>query len=440
MFTEILVFGAGRSSTVLIEYLLHHAPQLKWRITVADIIPGPATAKLKGNPHGKAIEADVRNQDQCFELVKNADLVISMLPAFLHIFPAKACIHYKKNMVTASYWAKDLQTLEKDVIANNLLFIGELGLDPGIDHMSAKQKIDEIHEQGGKIKVFRSYTGGLISPECNDNPWNYKFTWNPRNVVLAGKDGARFLKSGMETFLPYEQLFKSAESIHIPEWGTYEVYPNRDSLHYRQIYELWEAEELVRGTIRNEGYCEAWNVLIDLGLTDEKTKMQAFSAQDFLFRLFPEKRHLSFAQLIRTLVTPERQSAILPKLEWLELESAPVRNEMVLTPAEWLENILLEKWQLKPEDKDLILMLHEMEYVLEGETHLVRSRMAFQGENAINTAMTQLVGLPVGIFVKHFLLGNIQANGMVIPIDPKIYTPILNELKSLGVIFIDQYM
>ena len=252
---NILIIGAGRSASALIGYVLKNAEKFDWDVTIADSNIELARKKVNGHPHGKAVQLDVMMDQQRKDLISKVDLVVSLLPAFLHIKVAHDCIAYDKHLITASYVSKEMYQLGEEARRKNLIFMGEMGLDPGIDHMSAMQQIDSIKEKGGKITAFRSYTGGLISPESDDNPWRYKFTWNPRNVVLAGQGTAQFLKENKYNYLPYSRLFESFEVVDIKGMGPYEMYPNRDSLLYRDVYGLDNIPNILRGTLRNVGYC-----------------------------------------------------------------------------------------------------------------------------------------------------------------------------------------
>jgi len=293
--------------------------------------------------------------------------------------------------------------------SRNLIFMGEMGLDPGIDHMSAMEAIDKIKDEGGKITAFRSYTGGLIAPESDDNPWNYKFTWNPRNVIMAGKGTAQYLENGKYKYIPYNRIFKQYRVIDVPGMGEYEVYANRDSLLYRDVYGLSDIPNILRGTIRHRGFCEAWNALIKIGLTDN-----SYPA-DFL--------------------KVDVDSDVIHKLKWAGLLRKKRIKLKDASPALILENLLLEKWALKKKDKDMIIMQHEFEYELNDEKHQRISTLVLKGKNAKDTAMAKLVGIPLGIFVKLVMQSKIRATGVNIPVAKEVYQPVLEELKDFGVIF-----
>ncbi|MFM2268675.1 MAG: hypothetical protein RL757_2116, partial [Bacteroidota bacterium] len=265
---NILIIGAGRSATALINYVLNEAQKHNWSVTVADADPEAAKLKVNGHPNGRATWLDATKVNDRRDLIGRADVVVSLLPAHLHLEVAHDCLKLKKHLITASYISKQLYALGDEARERALIFMGEMGLDPGIDHMSGKQKIDEIVAKGGRLKSFRSYTGGVVAPESDDNPWHYKFTWNPRNVVLAGQGTAQFLEDSKLRYVPYNRLFKEYQVVNIPDMGEWEVYANRDSLLYRDIYDLGAIPNLFRGTIRHRGFCDAWNALVQIGLTD----------------------------------------------------------------------------------------------------------------------------------------------------------------------------
>jgi len=281
---NILILGAGLSTASLIEYLLRHASEGQWNLTVADIDIETAREKLGDHPHGTAVLLDIFNESQTAELISGADLVISMLPARFHPMVAAACLEAGKSMITASYVSPEMKRLDYQAKSRKLLFLNELGVDPGIDHMSAMRIIDRIHGQGGKILSFRSYTGGLIAPDSDNNPWNYKFTWNPRNVVLAGQGTASFIRNGEIKYIPYHQLFRRTFKTTVANLGEFDVYANRDSLSYRDFYNLPDIPTLIRGTIRKAGFCEAWDIFVQLGMTDDSYVME--NTESLTYRQF----------------------------------------------------------------------------------------------------------------------------------------------------------
>jgi len=439
---QIAILGAGRSATILIHYLLETAKTNDWSIIVADSNLEAALQKIDKHPKGKAVYLDAGQTLQRQDLVRESDLVVSLLPPHLHNLVAQDCLHFGRNLVNASYVSRELQNLDQAVRQKGLIFMGEMGLDPGIDHMSAMEKIHQIREKGGRLTAFRSYTGGLIAPECDDNPWHYKFTWNPRNVVLAGQGTARYLEGGRIKYLPYQRLFKRCRTIGVDGLGEYEVYANRDSLQYREAYGLKGIPNLLRGTIRARGYCDSWDALLQLGLTDNSFTLipsPDWTYSDLLEAYCEEKESGSLKERIARMLGLDPASEAIAKMEWLGLfgnDRIPKMENP--TPALVLEELLLRKWALRPADKDMIIMQHEFEYDLEGRSRRLVSTLVMKGSDSRDTAMARLVGLPLGIFSRLLLEGKINAPGVHIPVMPEVYKPVLAELAKFGVVFSDK--
>ena len=440
---NILVIGAGRSATALINYVLDQAKKYNWNVTISDNNLELAQQKVNNHPNGRAVWLDVMKVNDRRDLIGRADIVVSLLPAHLHLEVGHDCILLNKHLITASYVSKEMYQLGDDARDRDLIFMGEMGLDPGVDHMSAMEKINEIKEKGGKLTAFRSFTGGLIAPECNDNPWNYKFTWNPRNVVLAGKGTAQYLENSKLKYIPYNRLFKDIQPVEIDGVeGDYEGYANRDSLLYREKYGLEGIPSILRGTIRNAGYCEAWNALIRIGLTDSSYPILDSDKLTYhgLMEAYVGHEHKgnTVKERIASLLKIDVKSEVMKKLEWLGLFSKKRINLPNATPALILEHLLLDKWKLQPEDRDMILMQHQFEYELKGKKHLLTSTLIMKGEGSHDTAMARLVGLPMGIFVKLVIQGRITQKGVNIPVTKEVYAPVLEELKKFGVEFVEK--
>jgi saccharopine dehydrogenase-like NADP-dependent oxidoreductase len=308
--------------------------------------------------------------------------------------------------------------------------------------MSAMQRIHKIKGMGGKILAFNSYTGGLVAPESDDNPWHYKFSWNPRNVVLAGQGTAQFLEDHKLKYIPYRRLFRQYRQISIPNMGQYEVYANRDSLLYREAYGLQDARTLFRGTIRSKGFCDAWNALVRIGLTDATFPIvdsDQLTYHDLMEAFLGISQHTgSVKDRVSKMIETEPDSEIMHKLEWLGLFSKRRIKVKNATPALILENLLLEKWSLKPEEKDMVIMQHIFEYELNRRKKKLTSTLVLKGQDGTHTAMSKLVGLPVGIFVKLLMLDKISTTGVLIPTVPEVYEPVMAELEDHGVKFAEQ--
>lgn len=435
---NILIIGAGLSSSALIKYVLDKATVNGWFVTVADAVLENAEKKIGKHPQGRAVWLDVMKVNDRRELIGRADVVVSLLPAHLHLEVAHDCVKLKKHLITASYVSQEMYRLGDEARDRELIFMGEMGLDPGIDHMSAMKMINDIKGQGGKITSFYSYTGGLIAPESADNPWNYKFTWNPRNVVLAGQGTAQYLENGKLRYTPYSRLYKEKKELNIPNVGVLEAYANRDSLLYRDVYGLADIPNILRGTLRNVGFCEAWDALIQIGLTDADFPILhsgEISYHELMDAYVDKYNGGSVKERIALMLGEEENSPVMQKLDWLGLFSKKKIKLPNATPALILEHLLREKWKLKPNDKDWVVMHHEIDYELKGERRRRTSTMSLKGKNAEDTAMAQTVGLPMGIFVQLVIEGKIQSRGVQIPVMKEVYEPVLAELEEFGIVF-----
>ena len=361
-----------------------------------------------------------------------------MLPPFLHPAIAVHCLRFKKHLVTASYVSQEMKNLDEEAKKAGIILMNESGLDPGIDHASAMKVIDRIKSEDGKLKVFKSYTGGLIAPESDDNPWGYKFTWNPRNAVLAGQGTARYMENGKYAFIPYQKLFTRIDKIHVDGLGDFEGYANRDSLNYRSVYGIEDVQTILRGTLRKTGYCEAWNVFVQLGMTDDSyiiPESEKLSIREVVESFLPNGKGNVQTRLSEYLGIPLK-GEIMAKLEWLGLFEDIHLKIKNASPALILQTLLESKWKLKEGDIDMIVMQHQFEYELKGSgTKFYATTLVVKGNDAIHTAMAKTVGLPVGIIAKLILEGNIKLTGVQTPTVKEIYQPLLRELETLGIRF-----
>ncbi len=437
---KILVIGAGRSASNLITYLIKKSVLENLHITVGDLSLKNAEEHLNNHPNATAICLDIFKKDERKKAVQNADIVISMLPARFHIEVAKDCVAYGKHMVTASYISEDMEALNESVKAKGLVFMNEIGLDPGIDHMSAKQVIDRIQKKGGKLILFESFCGGLVAPESDTNLWNYKFTWNPRNVVLAGQGGsAQFIQEGQYKYIPYNRLFRRTEFLEVENYGKFEAYANRDSLKYRNIYGLNNIPTMYRGTIRRVGYSRAWNMFVQLGMTDDSYVLENsenMSYKDFVNAFLPYHPTNTVRLKMRHELKIDQDDVMWAKLLELDLfnpdKKIGIKNA---TPAKILQKILEKKWTLAPDDKDMIVMYHKFGYELNGVKKKIDSKMVILGDNQTFTAMSKTVGLPVAMATLQILNGKITTPGVQLPTKEEVYMPILKELEEYGIIF-----
>lgn len=431
---HIVVFGAGKSATCLIEYLITTVQANNWQLTVADNNLATARSKTGDAPHTRAVAIDVEDDTSRSSLITTASLVISLLPPSLHYFVAKDCVELGKHLLTASYIDERIAALAPQIENKGLLFLCEMGLDPGIDHMSAMQLIHRIKASGSRITAFKSHCGGLVAPENDDNPWHYKISWNPRNVVLAGKAGALFKEDGREIHLPYEQLFDPNRGVNIPELGFLAWYPNRDSLSYIPVYQLEEASTFIRTTLRYPGFCFGWKNLIDLKLTDETGQYQTdgMTLQQFFHQHFAAHKAAATAA-----GQMHEGNLFMQQLRFLGMDDNHTQiNKGTCSTADVLQFALEKKLVLGKDDKDMIVMLHEITYeTAAGISNTISSTLIVKGKDQLHTAMAKTVGLPLGIAAKLILQGKIQLTGLHIPIIEAIYEPVLEELEQHGIVF-----
>ena len=424
---HILLFGAGKSASVLIDYLKKLSDERRWKVTVADADAIAAAAKIGTHDHVKAVELSIDDEAQRQRLVRSADVVISLLPPALHYTVALDCIEFKKHLLTASYVDEQLAKKAKEINKLDVLFLCEMGLDPGIDHMSAMQLIHRITDEGGTIRSFVSHCGGLVAAESDNNPWHYKISWNPKNVVLAGKAGAVFKENGTVKTMKYEELFNNCNEVTVEGAGSLAYYPNRDSLGYIPVYGLQQADTFIRTTLRHPDFCKAWKTIVDLGLTDEKNTYETDSMSVGAFL----KAHFDKNKVPLTL----DNGPLLEQFNFLGLNDETLINKGLACSADVLQWIIEKKWALQPEEKDMIVMVHEIVYDVAGSRSQLTSELIVQGEDNVHTAMAKTVGLPLGIAATLLLDGEISERGLHTPTVPGIYEPVLAKLASYGIAF-----
>jgi saccharopine dehydrogenase-like NADP-dependent oxidoreductase len=438
----ILILGAGLSSSSLIRYLLEKSVENNWQLRIVDQDTELVKTKINGHPNGTALSFNALDSDERRPEIEKADLVISMLPARFHIGVAEDCIALKTNLITPSYISPEMIALDIEAREAGIIIMNEIGVDPGIDHMSAMKIINHIKGQNGKITSFKSFTGGLIAPESDNNPWNYKFTWNPRNVVLAGQGGAAsFIRNGEYKYIPYNRLFGRLDYHTVPGYGDFVGYANRDSLSYRQTYGLEDIPTIFRGTLRRPGYCEAWNVFIELGMTDDTYHMvetKGMSPRRFLNAFLPYNQELTAEEKFKEFLREDRMH-LYEKFEWLGLfDREVIIDKDNVTPAQILQEILVRKLSLDEGDKDMIVMLHEFTYELNGKEYFLKSSMVNIGEDRVYTSMSNTVGLPAAICAKMILNDDIKLKGVTLPVMAEVYEPILSELEEYNIRFIEE--
>jgi len=440
---KILVLGAGKSSPALIRYLIDNSAKEDWYITIMDNSTKHISPEIHKHLRTKIITGDIQKERKRKQIMTDSDLVISLLPPRFHAIIAKECLNLKKHFLTASYVSPEIKQLDPDVKQLGLIFLNEVGLDPGIDHMSAMRLINKVKKQGKQILGFESFTGGLIAPECErDNPWRYKFTWNPRNVVLAGQGPpAKFIQNNRFKYIPYHKLFRRTELIEIDGLGKFEGYANRDSLKYMDLYGLNDISTFFRGTLRRKGFCRAWDMFIQLGLTDDSFILENskdMTNKEFINSFLAYNPHDSVKLKTQHYLQLDYDSDLIDKLEWLDLFKDIKIGQKNATPAQMLQRILEKKWSLKPQDKDMIVMLHLLDTTLNNQIKRHQSVMVVKGEDQTYTAMAKTVGLPLAIAAKNILNGFIRAPGVQLPLQKNIYDPILKELDTFDIQFKEQ--
>lgn len=437
---NILILGAGRSASSLIHYLITHADQQEWRVTVADRELANAQALVHEGPEvSQAVALDATNAEARAALIARHDLVISMLPAFMHMDVLKDCLSLGKHVITPSYVPDALWAMDADLKAAGLIVLNEMGLDPGIDHMSAMRILDRVRKEGGRMEAFESYCGGLVAPESDDNPWGYKFSWNPRNVILAGQGGsAKYIRDGITKYIPYHKLFQQTVRISVPGTGDFDGYSNRDSLKYRSHYGLDGIPTLQRGTLRKAGYCAAWDAFVQLGCTDDGFAMELdehATWTDYLNAFLPHDATRDTRANLTHYLGLDQHGAVMAKLDWLGLFGDGRIGVTGRSPAATLQHLLEQKWKLGEDDKDLVVMWHRFRYTVEGMHQEIHASLAVTGQDRVHTAMARTVGLPIAMACKLVLNGHIQEHGVLLPLKAYIYEPILDELEKHGVVF-----
>jgi saccharopine dehydrogenase-like NADP-dependent oxidoreductase len=439
---HISIIGAGRSSSALIQYLDQVAAKENWTLYVSDQNIDLAIERCEGMNRCKAITFDALDAVKRREHLKGKNLVISMLPARFHLEVVKDCINMGIHVITPSYVTPEIQELDGLAKEKGVLVLNEMGLDPGIDHMSAMKIIHHLQALGANVTAFKSFTGGLVAPESDNNPWNYKITWNPRNVVLAGQGGAsQFIRNGNYKYIPYHRLFTRTEPIFIEGYGEFEGYANRNSLQYREVYGLGQIPTIFRGTLRRKGYSEAWDVFVQLGLTDDTYTLEDsehMTFRDYLNSYLRYEDDKSVEAKLCEFLSINPDGEVMKKLVWLGIFEKKAIGLKNATPAQVLQLLLEQKWKLNPGDKDMIAMYHYFEYEKDGKQHRLSSHMISIGLDPIYTGMARTVGLPIAIYATHLLKGECKLTGVHLPTIPEIYTPILNELAAMGIVFLEK--
>lgn len=434
---KIILFGAGKSATCLIDYLKEQCVKYDFQVTVIDADYRTALFKVGNSNQVKADTFDINDEAAREKWIPGADLVISLLPPALHILVAKDCIRFKKPLLYASYISPEMRTLENDIKNAGVLFMGEMGLDPGIDHMSAMKMLDAVRAEGGKILSFKGYCGALMAPGSDDNPWKYKISWNPMNVVLAGKDGASYKEDGKTVEVPYEKLYEKDSTIDFHEIGKMAFYPNRDSLHYAALYQIDEVPTILRATLRHPEYCEGWQAIINLGLTDNEKIINTdrLTYRDWTMQNVPHGQHQTVEEKVAAHLKIEKNSKIIKQLRFLGLFNDELIHLGGKTNAQIMLYIMTEKISMKPYDKDMVLLQHDVIYEHQNKTKKRSGYLIVTGEDLLHTAIAKTVGLPLGILAKLILTGKVTVTGLHIPVMQEVYVPVLKELEEYNIRF-----
>ena len=437
---RILLFGAGKSATCLIDYLIIELNKNNWLLIVCDADIALAKSKTGGAYNTETVSINVEDENERKKLLQSADIVISMRPPTLHFLIAKDCVEFNKNLLTASYVDENIKSLEKEISGKKLLFLCEMGLDPGIDHMSAMKMINSIKEQGGTITSFISHCGGLIAPESDNNPWHYKITWNPRNIVLAGKDGSEYVKDNKKVIIPYRSIFRNCPEVNAVENYPLCWYPNRDSLHYVELYGLHGISTFIRTTLRHPAFCRGWSKFVNMGFTDTSDYEQIKNCKTFenwfdvkTARFTENKR--DWNNYLQVYISDSYRNEFHRQMLFLGIETKDTLPENFKSSADILQYLMEKKLSMYANDKDMIVMLHELEYEVRAKKYEVRSSLIVKGDDSLKTAMAKTVGLPLGIAAKLILQDKIKITGLHIPIVPEIYEPVLAELEENGIKF-----
>lgn len=431
---KILILGAGLVARPLVRYLLD---QPDFEVEVASRTVSKAIKLIDNHPQGKARELNLKNEEGLKDEISKTDLVISMVPYTFHPKVAKYCIDFKKNMVTTSYVSELMKNLDGEAKKAGILILNEVGLDPGIDHMEAMRIIHEVEEKGGEILSFTSYCGGLPAPEANTNPFGYKFSWSPIGVLLAGKNSAQYLKDGQQIFIPSQNLFENFLMINIEGLGEFEGYPNRNSLPYIQLYGIQATKTMLRGTLRNRGWCSTMKKMVDLGFLDEEEKdWEGLTYKDFLVKLMNDPAEKDIKKALSAHLNIEESSDIINRFVWLGLLSDEPLPLAKGSPLNILGAKMLEKLQYEEGERDMIMLRHQFIASYPGDKkEKITSTLIDFGLPHGDTSMARTVGLPAAISTRLILEGKIKKTGVHIPVIPEIYMPILQELKDLGIAF-----
>lgn len=434
---KVLILGAGLVASPMVKYLLDK----KFKVSVASNTPDRSQAMVGNHPSGQTIFWEADDEETLDTLVAGNDLTVSLLPYRFHVMVAKHCLKHKKNLVTASYVKPDMMALDEEAKEAGILFLNEMGLDPGIDHMSAMRIIDKIHANEGAVLEFYSLCGALPAPEAADNPFRYKFSWSPKGVILAGNNDAHFLRHGKEVNIPTHDLFKNPFQVDFPQVGILDVYPNRDSMAYRAIYGIPEAQTVYRGTFRYKGWCETLDVMKRLNLISGDTfDMKGMTYSDMIAHQIGKQNSTGIRQQVAIFLNIPVSSYALDALEWLGMFKAEPMGRGIDSTFEVTSDKMISRMGLGAEERDMVVLQHNfLAGYSDGRKEIIRSRMLDYGTLATDTSIARTVALPAAIGAEMILLGKITVKGVHIPIIPEIYNPVLDQLESMNIRMTEEY-
>ena len=433
---KVLILGAGMVVKPIVTYLLEN----DYQVTVATRTKSKADAIIGDHPNGTSLAWTVDDEATLDRLVEEHDLSVSLLPFAYHLMVAKLCIKHKKNMVTTSYVKPEMKALDAEAKAAGIIILNELGLDPGIDHMSAMRIIDHIHEKGGKVKEFYSFCGALVAPEVEKNPFNYKFTWAPKGVVMASNNDGKYLRRGVEKYIPTEDLFKDPIKVEVDTIGPLEVYPNRDSLPYIELYGIPETKTIFRGTFRYDKWCEVLDGMKALNLLSyDKINMEGMTYAELLAKTagLPDIDNLK--STVAEKLGGDESGYIRDALEWLGFFSDDAVDRMEDSPFEVTSDVMISKMMIGEEERDMVVLQHTFVADYDGEKEVIRSTMVDYGTQKTDTSIARTVALPAACGVDMILKGQISATGVYIPVIPEIYNPILDQLETMHIKMVEDY-
>ncbi|MFU8843773.1 MAG: saccharopine dehydrogenase C-terminal domain-containing protein [Bacteroidales bacterium] len=434
---NVLILGAGMVVKPIVKYLLDK----NYRVTVATRTKSKADDMIDGHPNGTALAWTVEDESTLNQLIKSHDLTVSLLPWTYHVMVAKHCLHHKKNMVTTSYVKPPMKALDQEAKDAGIIILNELGLDPGIDHMSAMRIIDHVHGQGGKISAFYSLCGALPAPEACDNPFNYKFSWSPKGVVMASNNDGNFLKDGKTIYVTPADLFKSPMSTNFPDVGKLEIYPNRDSLPYIDLYGIPETRTMFRGTFRYPGWCEALDGMKSIRLiSDEKFDFTGKTYAEMVAILIGENSSGYISGKVAGYLGIPEDSHAIHAMKWLGLFSHEPMQRGLDSPFEITSDLMISKMMIGREERDMVVMQHLFVATYpDGTKEVIKSSMLDFGSPKTDTAIARTVALPAAMGVEMILERKISITGVHIPVLPEIYHPILDQLESVGIKMVEEF-